>query len=110
MPFALRVPSTILGLARNLKLCCVVEGIETAEQARLLESLGCVQIPCSGDRLLTGDRLDRPDHPRRLGIQVVQRVGDLKLCCVVEGIETAEQARLLESLGCVQMQGYHFHR
>ena len=35
---------------------------------------------------------------------------NLKLCCVVEGIETAEQARLLESLGCVQMQGYHFHR
>jgi hypothetical protein len=31
---------------------------------------------------------------------------NLKLCCVVEGIETAEQARLLESLGCVQMQGY----
>ncbi|GJD52355.1 hypothetical protein OPKNFCMD_5120 [Methylobacterium crusticola] len=35
---------------------------------------------------------------------------NLKLACVVEGIETEEQARLLESLGCFIMQGYHFHR
>ncbi|MGX7709575.1 putative bifunctional diguanylate cyclase/phosphodiesterase [Methylobacterium sp. Gmos1] len=35
---------------------------------------------------------------------------NLKLDCVVEGIETAEQARLLEGLGFVLMQGYHFSR
>ncbi|MCF4128453.1 putative bifunctional diguanylate cyclase/phosphodiesterase [Methylobacterium sp. SyP6R] len=35
---------------------------------------------------------------------------NLKLDCVVEGIETPEQARLLEGLGFVLMQGYHFHR
>ncbi|WP_053078660.1 putative bifunctional diguanylate cyclase/phosphodiesterase [Methylobacterium tarhaniae] len=35
---------------------------------------------------------------------------NLKLACVVEGIETAEQSRLLEGLGFELMQGYHFHR
>ena len=35
---------------------------------------------------------------------------NLRLDCVVEGIETGEQARLLEGLGFVLMQGYHFHR
>ncbi|MGX7706475.1 putative bifunctional diguanylate cyclase/phosphodiesterase [Methylobacterium sp. Gmos1] len=35
---------------------------------------------------------------------------NLTLDCVVEGIETDEQARLLEGLGFVLMQGYHFSR
>lgn len=34
----------------------------------------------------------------------------LALDCVVEGIETAEQMRLLRSVGCRAMQGYLFHR
>ncbi|AWN50749.1 GGDEF-domain containing protein [Methylobacterium sp. 17Sr1-1] len=35
---------------------------------------------------------------------------NLTLDCVVEGIETDEQARLLKELGFVLMQGYHFGR
>ncbi|WP_162561311.1 putative bifunctional diguanylate cyclase/phosphodiesterase [Methylobacterium terrae] len=47
---------------------------------------------------------------RDIVTSIVALARNLKLDCVVEGIETDEQARLLESLGCVLMQGYHFHR
>ena len=33
---------------------------------------------------------------------------DLDLACVVEGVETAEQARVLRELKCDQLQGYYF--
>ncbi|WP_167858547.1 putative bifunctional diguanylate cyclase/phosphodiesterase [Methylobacterium nonmethylotrophicum] len=47
---------------------------------------------------------------RDIVTSIVALARNLTLDCVVEGIETPEQARLLESLGCVLMQGYHFHR
>lgn len=47
---------------------------------------------------------------RDIVTSIIALARNLKLDCVVEGIETDEQARLLESLGCVLMQGYHFHR
>ena len=34
----------------------------------------------------------------------------LALDCIVEGVETVEQLRLLRSVGCRAMQGYLFHR
>ncbi|GJD63618.1 putative bifunctional diguanylate cyclase/phosphodiesterase [Methylobacterium frigidaeris] len=47
---------------------------------------------------------------RDIVTSIVALARNLNLDCVVEGIETADQARLLQSLGCVLMQGYHFHR
>ncbi|KMO19209.1 hypothetical protein SQ03_08475 [Methylobacterium platani JCM 14648] len=47
---------------------------------------------------------------RDIVTSIVALARNLKLDCVVEGIETAEQADLLEGLGCVLMQGYHFRR
>ena len=38
----LNIVKTVLDLSRNLELDCVVEGLETASQVRLLEKLGCV--------------------------------------------------------------------
>ena len=33
---------------------------------------------------------------------------NLKLACIVEGMETDDQARVLRALGCTTMQGYLF--
>lgn len=41
---------------------------------------------------------------------VVDLGSSLKLRTVAEGVETAEQLRFLESLGCDEMQGYFFSR
>ncbi len=52
------------------------------------------------------------DDPR--GRAVVNAVVDLahalKLCTVAEGVETADQVRALEQLGCDMGQGYYFAR
>jgi EAL domain-containing protein (putative c-di-GMP-specific phosphodiesterase class I) len=34
----------------------------------------------------------------------------LNISTIAEGVETAEQWQLLESLNCDQLQGFHFHR
>ena len=41
---------------------------------------------------------------------VIDLCGALKLDCVIEGIETREQARILRGLGATMMQGYYFGR
>lgn len=35
---------------------------------------------------------------------------DLDIACIVEGVETSDQAAALTSLGCEQIQGYYFSR
>ena len=35
---------------------------------------------------------------------------NLKIACIVEGVETLEQGLVLRGLGCTTMQGYHFGR
>ncbi|MDD0841764.1 bifunctional diguanylate cyclase/phosphodiesterase [Pseudomonas sp. Gutcm_11s] len=42
----LEIVATIIGLARNLKLCVLAEGVETLEQLQALRQLGCEQ--CQG--------------------------------------------------------------
>ncbi len=42
-PEAMAIVSTIISLARALKIGVVAEGVETVEQADLLLSLGCTQ-------------------------------------------------------------------
>ncbi|MBD9414151.1 EAL domain-containing protein [Pseudomonas sp. PDM16] len=42
----LEIAATIIGLARNLKLCVLAEGVETVEQLQALRQLGCEQ--CQG--------------------------------------------------------------
>ncbi|MFH6784687.1 MULTISPECIES: putative bifunctional diguanylate cyclase/phosphodiesterase [Methylobacterium] len=61
------------------------------------------------DRSFTSEITKNPAS-RDIVTSIVGLARNLTLDCVVEGIETAEQARLLESLGCVLMQGYHFGR
>jgi diguanylate cyclase (GGDEF)-like protein len=39
---------------------------------------------------------------------VIDLCRDLKLTCIVEGMETADQVKLLRTLGCKTMQGYLF--
>jgi len=39
---------------------------------------------------------------------VIDLCRNLKLTCVVEGMETREQVRVLRALGCTTMQGYFF--
>jgi diguanylate cyclase (GGDEF)-like protein len=39
---------------------------------------------------------------------VIDLCRNLKLTCVIEGVETSEQARILSALGCTVMQGYFF--
>jgi EAL domain-containing protein (putative c-di-GMP-specific phosphodiesterase class I) len=52
------------------------------------------------------------DDPRRAAFtQAIIRLGKtLGLALVAEGVETAEQAERLRSLGCELAQGYHFSR
>ncbi|GJE42782.1 EAL domain-containing protein [Methylobacterium soli] len=40
---------------------------------------------------------------------VINLCRTLKLGCVVEGVETAEQVSVLTNLGCEMMQGFYFH-
>ena len=54
----LSIVKTVLDLCRNLKLGCVIEGLESASQVRILRNLGCVLMqgyffasPMNGDRL-----------------------------------------------------------
>jgi EAL domain-containing protein (putative c-di-GMP-specific phosphodiesterase class I) len=39
---------------------------------------------------------------------VIDLCRNLKFDCVVEGVETAEQAEIIGRLGCSTMQGYFF--
>jgi EAL domain-containing protein (putative c-di-GMP-specific phosphodiesterase class I) len=41
---------------------------------------------------------------------VVDLCRNLKLTCIVEGIEADDQVRVLRALGCTTMQGYLFGR
>lgn len=41
---------------------------------------------------------------------VVNMVHALGICLIAEGVETEEQAQMLLSFGCTQMQGYYFSR
>lgn len=41
---------------------------------------------------------------------LVSMANELNLIAVAEGVETAEQARFLQSIGCRVAQGYHFSR
>ena len=41
---------------------------------------------------------------------IVQMAHSLNISTIAEGVETAEQWQLLESLNCDQLQGFHFHR
>ncbi|MFC4319426.1 putative bifunctional diguanylate cyclase/phosphodiesterase [Rhizobium alvei] len=52
---ARNIVRTIMDLARNLDCTCIVEGIETAEQANILSSLGC--------ELMQGYYFGRPLEP-----------------------------------------------
>ncbi|ODN71731.1 putative bifunctional diguanylate cyclase/phosphodiesterase [Methylobrevis pamukkalensis] len=47
---------------------------------------------------------------RSLVKSVVDLCQNLEIDCVIEGIETEDQLRILKQLGCTAMQGYYFSR
>lgn len=53
-----------------------------------------------------------PDDKNAMAIitSVLSLAGNLSLTVVAEGLETSEQATLLTSLGCHQLQGFYFSR
>lgn len=61
------------------------------------------------DKSFTTD-LEISAAAREIVSSVVDIARTLELCVVIEGIETAEQARIAEDLGCAIGQGYHFGR
>ena len=61
------------------------------------------------DRSFTQGLMEH-DSARKIIRSILELSRSLKLDCVVEGVETHEQAALLQALGCRTMQGYLFHR
>ncbi|GAA1641142.1 putative bifunctional diguanylate cyclase/phosphodiesterase [Actinoplanes couchii] len=54
--------------------------------------------------------IDDDERDERIAEAIVRLGLAFDLVVVAEGIETAEQARLLAEMGCTVGQGYHFHR
>jgi diguanylate cyclase (GGDEF)-like protein len=52
--------------------------------------------------------VETDDSCRAIVKSVIDMSKNLKLGCIVEGMETRDQVRVLRSLGCTTMQGYHF--
>ncbi len=74
-------------------------------------SLSCLQqFPLDGlkiDRQFVSGIATRADHAAVLRA-IVQLAHNLKIPLVAEGIETLDQIKVLDSLGCDQAQGYFF--
>ncbi len=54
--------------------------------------------------------LSRDGRNRRIVDNIVALAHDLGLTVIAEGVETADQATLIESIGCEQMQGFYFSK
>lgn len=54
--------------------------------------------------------LDRSERERQIMTSVLQLAKASDLAVIAEGVETAEQADVLHSLGCEMLQGFHFSR
>lgn len=61
------------------------------------------------DKSLIGG-LDRSERDRQIMASVLQLAKATDLFVIAEGVETAEQAAILQSLGCDTLQGYYFSR
>jgi diguanylate cyclase (GGDEF)-like protein len=61
------------------------------------------------DRSFVRDVETKPSC-RAIVKSVIDLCRNLKLTCIVEGMETREQVRVLRALGCTTMQGYLFGR
>jgi EAL domain-containing protein (putative c-di-GMP-specific phosphodiesterase class I) len=55
-------------------------------------------------------RIDAGPEDAALARAVLRLARSLRLAAVAEGVETAEQARLLRAFGCEWAQGYHLCR
>jgi diguanylate cyclase (GGDEF)-like protein len=61
------------------------------------------------DRSFVAGVLDNPRHASVIK-GLVALAADLGLLTIIEGVETREQLELLESIGCLNFQGYYFSR
>jgi diguanylate cyclase (GGDEF)-like protein/PAS domain S-box-containing protein len=80
-------------------------GFSSLHQIRALPRLDTLKI----DRLFTDD-VGR--HPADTAVvsAIVKMASALEMETVAEGVETADQARLVTELGCNRAQGFHFAR
>ena len=76
-------------------------------------SLSCLhRFPIGGlkiDRSFVNNMLDRQDYALVIDA-VISLTEKLGLRLVAEGVETADQMNLLQSMGCKLAQGYHFSK
>lgn len=79
-------------------------GYSSLSQLKLYP-FACVKI----DRSFVKDIVDSPDDAAITGA-IIAMGHSLKLTVVAEGVETMEQLRFLQRLGCDQMQGYFVSR
>lgn len=56
------------------------------------------------------DRIEASEKARLLLSSVIEIARNLDICVLVEGIETAEQARIVHAMGASRGQGYHYGR
>lgn len=56
------------------------------------------------------ENLQQDERSQGVVKTIVELCSSFKVSCTVEGVETAEQRDLLLTLGCQQMQGYHFYK
>ncbi|MDP9097017.1 MAG: EAL domain-containing protein [Pseudomonadota bacterium] len=56
------------------------------------------------------DAVESSEQTRRIIRTIVELARNVGARSIAEGVETAEQARLLEELGCDELQGFYFSR
>jgi len=51
------------------------------------------------------------DSTNKVVVETVANIAKVKgVSCVAEGVESQEEARILASFGCTQLQGFHYHK
>ncbi len=62
-----KIVASIQGLCRTLDIECIVEGVENAEQLRVLSALGCEAYQAISSRVRADGRADRLDRRAHAG-------------------------------------------
>jgi len=99
--------------ASLLRLRAVGVGIALDDFGTGYSSLSCVhRLPLDKIKIDRGFVVDigTRKSSRDVVETIVAMCRNFDIECVVEGIETAEQAAILSQMGCRLMQGYHFGR
>lgn len=104
MDYALRMLGRLRALGYGLSLDDFGTGFSSLSHLRQLP-VDTVKIDRSFVEDITRDR-----HDRVLVASIIELAGHLDKRVLAEGVESAEQAELLDSLGCDEIQGYWVSR